>query len=390
MDELEVRSQESNDESAQIQVMYYFQAFLFAVGVGFLSQRHGRLSAVRAVMILAWFLGVSLIYWKYGPIGQWSFYQNDQYFHWKIVAQGYGSDFNLTFDRLNFFRVPYTAPAYLLTQVGFDPTLSLKFVSLCCALANIALIEKFLARRCQNFSTLVFWSVAGPISTFFSVLALRETMMLFCVSQLFLGVSQSGKALSLLVLVVLRPHLAAAIVVGQLWGWAFSKTPRRWYLPAMLATAIVPIYLGTIGFSLGNYIIYRLPLQLYQDLFLKDQVIQIFSAFAGLQFFTVAYQTVEFTTRSLLLIRLIFPEIVLVPLVFATSCFFYTPQTTRLKLSVLATFVFFMSVSSGTEYLSVRQSLPMMSIMGVALVLAFARPHQSLGEPQKTTQLTTV
>jgi hypothetical protein len=131
-------------------------------------------------------------------------------------------------------------------------------------------------------------------------------------------------------------------------------------------------------------------LQLYQDLFLKDQVIQIFSAFAGLQFFTVAYQTVEFTTQSLLLIRLVFPEIVLVPLTFTASCFFFTPQTTRLKLSVLASFVFFMAVSSGTEYLSVRQSLPMMSVMGVAAILSFFNPSTNQKSDEGIKQLTEV
>ena len=158
--------------------MYYLQALLLSIAVGFITQRHGRLSGFKAIMILVWFVGVSLIFWRYGPIGQWSFYQNDQYFHWKIVAEGFGSEFNLTFDRLNFFRVPYTAPAYLLTQVGFDPTLSLKFVSLCCALANISLIERVLRNHTHNFSILAFWLIAGPVSTFFSVLALRETMML--------------------------------------------------------------------------------------------------------------------------------------------------------------------------------------------------------------------
>ena len=207
---------------------------------------------------------------------------------------------------------------------------------------------------------------------------------------MFLGISQSGKALSLLALTILRPHLAAAIVFGQLWGWAFSRVSRRWYLPGVLATAVVPIYLGTIGFSLGNYIIYRLPLRLYQDLFLKDQILQIFSTFAGLQFFTVADRTVEFTTSSLLLIRLIFPEIVLVPLSFAASCFFLTPQTTKLKLGILATFVFFVSVSSGTEYLSVRQSLPMMSIMGVAVILSFFPANERSQSQQDDTRLTSV
>ena len=367
---------------------YYLQALIFAGFAAFVF----RSSSLKSMLPLAisgiWFVGVIAIYWRYGPIGQWSFYQNDQYFHWRVVEQFFASEFNLTFDRLNFLRVPYTAPAYALAQIGFDPTLSLKFVSLCCVLGNINLIERFLRRSHYGITLIGFWLIAGPIATFFSLLALRETMMILCVTYLFLGASQSGKALSLIVLVILRPHLAAAIVFGQIWGWLFSRVKKSLYLPSILATSLLPIVIGTLGFSLGNFIIYQLPLRLYQDLFLKDQVIQIFSAFAGLQFFTVAYQTVEYTTQSLLLIRMIFPEIVLVPLLFSSSCFFFTPRSNRLKISVLATFVFFMSVSSGTEYLSVRQSLPMMPIMGVAIILTFMRRKTEQVEISTTAPLT--
>ena len=356
---------------------YFIQAILLASSLYFVLLGQSKVSRTVATVPLVWLVGVSLIYWHYGPIGQWFFYQNDQYFHWKIVSEGFGSDFNLTFDRLNFYRFPYTAPAFLLSQIGIDPTLALKFTSLVCATSTISLLEKTLRDRGVRYSLVSFWLTASPILIFFSLLALRETMMALCVVHLFLGVSHPRKALSLLVLVILRPHLAAAVVIGLAWGWLGSRVPGRWYLSTALATAILPIFLGTIGFSLGNYLIYNLPLRLYQDLLLKEQVVQVFSAFAGLQFFTVAYQTVEFTTRSLLLIRVIFPEIVLVPLFFTVSCFFCTPRTTRLKLSVLATFVFFMAVSSGTEYLSVRQSLPIMPIMGFAALLSFTRPARS-------------
>lgn len=358
---------------------YFIQAILLASSLYFVLLGQSKVSRTVATVPLVWLVGVSLIYWHYGPIGQWFFYQNDQYFHWKIVSEGFGSDFNLTFDRLNFYRFPYTAPAFLLSQIGIDPTLALKFTSLVCATSTISLLEKTLRDRGVRYSLVSFWLTASPILVFFSLLALRETMMALCVAHLFLGVSHPRKALSLLVLVILRPHLAAAVVIGLAWGWLGSRVPGRWYLPTALTTAILPIFLGTIGFSLGNYLIYNLPLRLYQDLLLKEQVVQVFSAFAGLQFFTVAYQTVEFTTRSLLLIRVIFPEIVLVPLFFTVSCFFCTPRTTRLKLSVLATFVFFMAVSSGTEYLSVRQSLPIMPIMGFAALLSFTRPTRSDG-----------
>jgi len=362
---------------------YYLQALVLTCVVFFSLVGRRQVSWTLAAVPLIWFVGVSVIYWRYGPIGQWSFYQNDQYFHWKVVAEGFGTDFNLNFDRLNFFRFPYTAPAFLLSQIGIDPTLALKFASLVCAIATIALVERELKKRNARYSLTSFWLTASPILVFFSLLALRETMMALCVTHLFLGYSHPRKVLSLLALLILRPHMAAALVFGLAWGWAGSRLPSRWYLPTVLATALLPIYLGTIGFSVGNYIIYRLPLQLYQDLFLREQVIQIFSAFAGLQFFTVAYQTVEFTTRSLLLIRVIFPEIVLVPLFFTVSCFFYTPRTTRLKLSVLASFVFFMAVSSGTEYLSVRQTLPIMPIMGFAALLSFTRPKRAVETSQK-------
>lgn len=354
--------------------MYYLQAILLATASIFFAQRKGRLSGLIAATIFIWLVGVSLIYWRYGPIGQWSFYQNDQYFHWRLVDYFIPTEFNLTFDRLNFLRLPYAGPAFLLSQVGIDPTLALKFVSLTCALGNFGLLERFLQNNSQTkVTTLALWMFAGPITIFFSVLALRETMMILCVTYLFLGSSHFYKSVSLITLVVLRPHLAAAIVFGLCWSWLLRKVPIRLHLISVIATAIIPIYVGTVGFSIGNYVIYRLPLRLYEDLFQKDQVIQIFSAFLGLQFLTVAYQTVEFSTRSILLIRLIFPEIVFIPLLFSISCLFATPRTTRLKLSVLATFVFFMSVSSGTEYISVRQSLPIMGVMGVTALISFSQ-----------------
>lgn len=340
-----------------------------------LSRR--KLSFLILAIPLVWFIGVSVIYWRYGPIGQWAFYQNDQYFHWRVVNQLLVNEFNMTFDRLNFLRVPYTAPAFLLSVVGIDSTLALKYVSLICAMSSASMVEGVVRKANGRFLIRHIWITALPITVFFSLLALRETMMLMCVTHLFLGKSHPRRALSLLVLVILRPHLAAAIVFGLCWGWLFSRFQGRWYLGSVLITAVLPIYLGTIGFSIGNFIIYQLPLQLYQELFLQNQVIQIFSAFAGLQFLTVDVQTVEYTTRSLLFIRVLFPEIILAPLVFSVSCFFLSPRTTRLKISVLATFVFFMAVSSGTEYLSVRQSLPLMPIMGVAALLSFSQIFQN-------------
>lgn len=352
---------------------YYTQAFLVASVIFLALTGRTRISWAVAAIPLVWFVGVSLIYWHYGPIDQLSFYQNDQNFHWKVVVDEIGNSLQPSFNWLNDIRFPYTAPSFLISCLGIDPTLALKFTSLVCAIATISLIEVALVQRGSRYSFVSFWLTASPILVFFSLLALRETMMALCVTHLFLGVSQPRKVLSLVTLLILRPHMAVALIFGIIWGWAGSRLPNQWYLPTVLATSILPIYFGGIGFLIGNYIINQLPLRLNQDLFLREQVIQVFSAFAGLQFLTVAHQTIEFTIKSLLLIRVLFPEIVLVPLLFVASCFVHTPHTSRLKLSVLATFVFFTAVSSQTDFLSVRQSLPIMPIMGFAALLSFAR-----------------
>ena len=163
-------------------------------------------------MSTSWFIGVSIIFWRYGVVGQNNFYQNDQRFHWEIVTQRLSSELDGSFYQLNTLRAPYTLPAFVLAKIGFDATLSLKFVSLCCALANISIVRKFIVENDRRWSVVAFWLVAGPMITFFSMLALRETMMLLCVSHLFLGGSVSGKTISFVALLILRPHLAAAIV----------------------------------------------------------------------------------------------------------------------------------------------------------------------------------
>lgn len=369
---------------------YYLQALLLATFAAFVFQSHRQSKLLPVLIAILWFIGVSFIFWRYGSFGQLNFYQNDQRFHWTIVHQVLSTDFALTFNKLNSLRAPYTLPAFLLSKIGFDPTLSLKFVSLCCTLGNFMLIDRFLSLRKYKFLVFYFWILAGPISVFFSLLALRETMMLLCVTQIFIGSSHGGRITSLLVLLVLRPHLAAAIVFGLVWGWIFGRRKLRWHLITTLATAILPVYLGTLAFVLGGQFVSGTPIELAHGFFLRNEIIQIFSAFAGLQFLTVAYQTVEFSTTSLLIIRLIFPEIVMIPLLFAACSILPSQTFPRLKLSVLATFVFFTSISSGTEFLSVRQSLPMMSIMGLAVILTFFQPATNQENSRNVKHLTGV
>lgn len=363
-------------------ISYYLQVVVLCSTLLWFFSRKGKIDRFVLCTAVLWAIGVSLIYFRYGPIGQWSFYQNDQYWHWKIVAQLIPQGINfLSVDQLNFLRIPYALPAYLISTVGFDITLSLKFVSLVYLLLNFNVFQKYAETHGIRLQLRIVWLFSGPFLIFFSLLALRETTMLFFLSYIFLGRNTSLRGFSLVCLGILRPHLAVAILFGFVWGWIMKRAPRSWYFAAVAASALVPIWVGTLGFSVGNFLINHLPLQLYQDLFLKSQITQVFSSFVGLQFLTVAYQTVEYTTQSILLIRLIFPEIVLVPLLFTSTLLIYKQELTQLKLTIFSAFVFFVAVSSGTEYLSVRQTLPFFPILAVVVIRTYAK--ESVAKPDE-------
>ena len=363
-------------------ISYYLQVVVLCGTLLWFFSRKGKIDRFVLCTIILWAIGVSLIYFRYGPIGQWSFYQNDQYWHWKIVAQLIPQGINfLSVDQLNLLRIPYALPAYLMSTMGFDVTLSLKFVSLVSLVLTHKIASDYLSRYISRTKIKHLWILTSPFLVFFSMLALRETTMALFVAVVFFLPSPTLKICSLFLVGILRPHLAVAILFGFVWGWLMNRAPRSWYFATVAASALVPIWVGTLGFSVGNFLINHLPLQLYQDLFLKSQITQVFSSFVGLQFLTVAYQTVEYTTQSILLIRLIFPEIVLVPLLFTSTLLIYKQELTQLKLTIFSAFVFFVAVSSGTEYLSVRQTLPFFPILAVVVIRTYAK--ESVAKPDE-------
>jgi len=367
------RSKYSDFTSTMSSIFFYLQALFLGLFVIWFFSRSGKIDRFLAAMVAFWVIGVCFIYFRYGAVAQLWFYQNDQIWHWKLVDAWIQLRPEYTLDGFNFLRVPYTVPALMLHLIGFNDILSLKFVSLVSAVLNYKIVRSYLEKSSIFIRPIHIYAFSGPFILFFSLLALRETTMLLFVSIVFFRKNLPGRVIALIALGVLRPHLAVAIAFGFAWGWFMARAPRRWYLATVAITALVPIWIGTVGFSLGNLIINKLPMQLYQDFFLKSQITQVFSSFVGLQFLTVAYQTVEYTTQSILLIRLIFPEIVLVPLLFTSTLLIYKQELTQLKLTIFSAFVFFVAVSSGTEYLSVRQTLPFFPILAIVVIRTYAK-----------------
>ena len=349
---------------------FCIQAIFLGICAVCLFTRERRVDPFILISAILWVIGTSLIYYMRGPVLQLWFYQNDQYFHWRLVTFFLPNEISWTPHGINFLRAPYIFPAYMIHVTGIDATLSLKFVSLISLILNYKLVQSYLQRNLINVSKFHIWLFSGPFLVFFSTLALRETTMLLGVSTVFFSRHIPGRMAGIVVLLILRPHLAVAILLGLVCGWLVEKAPQKIYYIMVVASIFVPIWLGMLGFSIGNYIWYKEPLQIYESVFNVKQLVQIFSAFLGFQFLTVAYQTVEYSKTSLLALRVLFPEITLIPLFFASSLLFYRSELTRLKISILICFMFFISVSSATEYLSARQSLPMMSIMAVSIILS--------------------
>jgi len=352
---------------------FCIQAIFLGICAVCLFTRERRVDPFILISAILWVIGTSLIYYMRGPVLQLWFYQNDQYFHWRLVTFFLPNEISWTPHGINFLRAPYIFPAYMIHVTGIDATLSLKFVSLIALFLNYKLVRGYLQRNIINVSKFHIWLFSGPFLVFFSALALRETTMLLGVSTVFFSRQTPVRIAGIIVLLILRPHLAAAILLGLVCGWLLEKVPQKFYYLLVVASIFAPIWLGMLGFSLGNYLWYKEPLQIYESVFNVKQLVQIFSAFLGLQFLTVAYQTVEYSKTSLLALRVLFPEITLIPLFFASSLLFYRSELTRLKISILISFMFFISVSSATEYLSARQSLPMMSIMAVSIILSIQK-----------------
>lgn len=349
---------------------FCIQALFLGVFAVCLFTKKQRVEPFILISVILWVIGTSLIYYMRGPVLQLWFYQNDQYFHWRLVTFFLPNEISWTLHGINFLRVPYIFPAYMIHLIGIDAVLALKFVSLTSLILNYKLVRGYLQRNLIDVSNFHIWLFSGPFIIFFSTLALRETTMLLGVSTVFLSRQIPVRVAGFFVLLILRPHLAAAILLGIAGGWLLEKVPQKIYYVTVVISIFVPIWIGMLGFSIGNYIWYKEPLQIYESVLNVEQLIQIFSAFMGLQFLTVAYQTIEYSKTSLFTLRVLFPEITLIPLFFASSLLFYRAELTRLKISILISFMFFISVSSATEYLSVRQSLPMMSVMAVSIILS--------------------
>ena len=142
-------------------------AFLFCL-------RRSKIDLFVASIISLWTASVIAIFAKYRE-AQVLFYSNDQAWHQDIINvripyEGIQLSFSSAFN----FRYLVTVPAYVVSQVGGNPMLFLKFLQLVFLLLIYFKARRFLSECDVEVRAwqLVFFS--GPIMIFMSVLALRD------------------------------------------------------------------------------------------------------------------------------------------------------------------------------------------------------------------------
>lgn len=362
--------------------MYYVEAILLgSLALLLLAPWFPSRSAL-VTLITLWMVGVSAIFWRYGLEGQLTFYSNDQQLHVYLMGKLEWGGRPLGVRDLIDRRYFYVGPAYLLTLIGFGAAIALKFVSLVCFLINVIVVHRHFDRLLPTVRPIYYWLATGPIVFFFSLLALRETMLLLALTYLFVGRNPSLRILGLATIGLLRPHLAIAIVLGIVAVFLLERIrPQLHYVRVALAgfgSVIVGVFLYSLAYSLDN----NDDLTLARSLIDKDKAYLVLSNLVGLQFLNADFVAIERSLTDLLLPRLLFPETVIVPLLFTISLFVPKSSCDRLKLLVITTFGFYIGIIAGSDFTSFRQNLPFISVMAIVIIQTFRR-EPALGSSEQ-------
>ena len=333
------------------------------------------------LQVVVWTIGVVAIAVIVGVDAQDRFYSNDQVLHTTIVRTLLNWSWLPETSALDM-RLPYALPAVAITYLGISEILALKTVSLICLLAlSHELLSQFHSTRLSEQVKTLYITGCGLIGSFFSLLALRETMMMLFAYLFFAKKSPAVRASSITMLVLLRFHLAVALLVAEILIFVLSLVRTKGRLQYAF-----PIFLVLIGTLLGNFFFHlgRGDLGRGDFTVLKNfgltEIRAIASNFVGLQFLTTREWSVNFSIRSLLLLRVLFSETVVIQALFTLVALLLGPSLSRRGQITLVAFSFYVSIATSTDFNSFRQNVPFMPILGT-VVLDVLMQHRRLKEP---------
>ncbi|MFM7081792.1 MAG: hypothetical protein ACKOYI_07510, partial [Actinomycetota bacterium] len=264
------------------ETMYILQVVLIGSLVSWFV--HHEALVVR-LQVVIWMLGVAAIAWRFGLAEQLNFYSNDQSYYSDLVRSFSTEGIPWDVDVWLGSKTPYTVAALPLALAGIHPTLALKTVSLICVLAlTRSVLGITRSTKLKNQSITLWLTACGIIGTFFSLLALRETMMMLFVYRYATSQSLAVRGISLIALYLLRPHLAAAVFAAEVVMTAWRVVRGRLNLgsaesPSLIAVGVI---LGTALYSRGAFGSSNLRTPFSGDWGIP-QAIRIASNFVGLQ-----------------------------------------------------------------------------------------------------------
>lgn len=358
------------------ETMYILQVVLIGSLVSWFV--HHEVSVVR-LQVVIWMLGVAAIAWRFGLAEQLNFYSNDQSYYSDLVRSFSTEGIPWDVDVWLGSKTPYTVAALPLALAGIHPTLALKTVSLICVLAlTRSVLGITRSTKLKNQSITLWLTACGIIGTFFSLLALRETMMMLFVYRYATSQSLAVRGISLIALYLLRPHLAAAVFAAEVVMTAWRVVRGRLNLgsaesPSLIAVGVI---LGTALYSWGAFGSSNLRTP-FSGGWGIAQATRVASNFVGLQFLTVREETVEFSITRLLLLRLVLSETIVIPVAFTVICLFFSRRLNDRARFTLLAFTTYSSVVIGTDFNSFRQNIPFMPLMGLVVLGAIRSQNEA-------------
>jgi hypothetical protein len=140
----------------------------------------------------------------------------------------------------------------------------------------------------------------------------------------------------------------------------FSLGPFAFVVLGVLSGYLL-FSLGTAGSATGIW-------QLYGHQWGIPIAYRIASNFFGLQFLTAQSETLEFSLQSLLLVRALLAETVVIPTVFTILHLTRPHHVGAQSRLVLLAFSIYVGLVTNTDFNSFRQNIPFMTAMGLVIL----------------------
>lgn len=354
---------------------YAVQAIILGLILMLFARRDGKFDTYQLLYAIVWTLAVITIKQQYG-LDQANFYSGDQEVQLQMFAKLTTNGPVLSVQEIIGNRYIVLFPVWFLKFFGIEPILATKFLQALCLTTLYKICSRFLVEngiKVRLFHAIFF---AGPLFIFISILGLRDLEIALAATYFFVGKSPYLRLFSLVVLVPLRPHLAASLI----FGWLLSKflekyTFKRIYLFFIVMT-IFAFTIGSYGYSLGRSLQYGNQ-YISPKIFNQDGWWRFLANTIGVQFLSFNDETVKFKFIQLIALRLFFVDSFLIP-----SCFIFTLLLQKIKYSALRiqvffSFVFFIGLVSQTEFNSTRQNLPFLSTMGILALVGILKNNKT-------------